>query len=469
MWRRGVLVLSIACCVSAQPSEVDRAFARAVQLYQGGDLDSAVREYRAVLALQPSRVDARSNLGAALAKLGRYQEAVDEYRQALTTAPPDAALHLRLNLALAYYKSFQLVQAVTELSKLHKEQPNETNVTLLLADCDLRLGEFKQAIALLAPLETSQPDNRAITYMLGMALIRDGQVAEGQKRVDLILRDGDSAESRLLLGTAMFMAHDYPAAVNGFARAIELNPKLPSVQSFYGQALLATGDADGAMHAFQQELATNPNDYDANFQLAEILTHRKQFKQAEPFLRRAALLRPGAALVAGSRAPAQPPTGVAIGTAAPNFSALEKYRGKKPVVVVFGSYTCPNFRHDVPALNGLYQKYAKAVAFELVYIREAHTDTQWQSTINERQGVDMHLAASLVEKQDHAGICVRKLNIAFPALVDGMDGNLEAAYDAWPSRVYLVGKDGRVLFNSRLGELSFEPAQLEAAIQSSLY
>ena len=35
-------------------------------------------------------------------------------------------------------------------------------------------------------------------------------------------------------------------AVRAFATAIELNPKLPSLQSFYGQALLRTGDADGA-------------------------------------------------------------------------------------------------------------------------------------------------------------------------------------------------------------------------------
>ena len=44
----------------------------------------------------------------------------------------------------------------------------------------------------------------------------------------------------------MFTAHDYPGAVREFAKAVSLNPKVPSLQSFYGQALLATGDADGA-------------------------------------------------------------------------------------------------------------------------------------------------------------------------------------------------------------------------------
>src|ERR1700736_1400691 len=317
--RRLALLVLATCTVWGQAN-----LTHAVELYRNGDLDGAVREYREILAADPNRVDGRSNLGAALAKLRRYQEAIEKYRQELNDAPPEAAAHLQLNLALAYYKSNQILQAAAELSRLHTEQPNETNATLLLADCDLRLGEFKQVVALLAPIETTQPGNRAITYMLGMALIRDGQVAEGQKRVDLILRNGESAEGRFLLATGMFMAHDFPGSVRALARAIELDPNLPSLQSFYGQALLATGDADGAVQAFRKELAANPNDYEANFQLAQILTHRKPFEQAAPYLKQAALLRPGRAVAAGSGAPAQP-SGIAIGTTAPPFAVLDRY------------------------------------------------------------------------------------------------------------------------------------------------
>ena len=93
-------------------------------------------------------------------------------------------------------------------------------------------------------------------------------------RVDRILGRGESAEGHLLLGAALFTAGNYPAAVKEFAKAEALNPDVPSLQSYYGQALLFTGDADGAMEAFRKELAANPNDFDANFQLASILAHR---------------------------------------------------------------------------------------------------------------------------------------------------------------------------------------------------
>jgi hypothetical protein len=74
----------------------------------------------------------------------------------------------------------------------------------------------------------------------------------------------------------------------------------------------------------------------------------------------------------------------------------------------------------------------------------------------------------LNEKLEHAALCLRKLDLPFPAVVDGMDGTAETAYQAWPSRLYLVGRDGKVAFQTRLGELDFQPAELRAAIREML-
>ena len=131
-----------------------------------------MREYQACIAAEPNRVEARSNLGAVLVKLGRYQEAIDQYQAALKIASADVAPRLRFNLALAYYKSFQIPEAAAEFETLHRAQPSDLNLALLLADCRLRTGEFQSAIDLLTPLESSQSDQPALDYVLGMALIR---------------------------------------------------------------------------------------------------------------------------------------------------------------------------------------------------------------------------------------------------------------------------------------------------------
>ncbi|MBI3208962.1 MAG: deiodinase [Candidatus Solibacter usitatus] len=116
----------------------------------------------------------------------------------------------------------------------------------------------------------------------------------------------------------------------------------------------------------------------------------------------------------------------------------------------------------------MYQKYRGKVEFLLVYIREAHATDGWQLPVNERQEVLLPIAKSQDEKEDHATACVRKLNIEFPAVVDNMDNTTELNYSAWPDRLYLVGKDGRITYKSGPGPQGFKPPELEAAIRKEL-
>src|SRR5260370_39493964 len=100
----------------------------------------------------------------------------------------------------------------------------------------------------------------------------------------------------------------------------------------------------------------------------------------------------------------------------------------KPTVLVFGSYSCPNFRTAAPVLNAMAQEYAGKAGFLLVYIREAHATDQWQSTINEREQIQLAPAASAEQKHEYAAMCQRKLHLQFPSAVDGLDNAAEKAY-----------------------------------------
>jgi tetratricopeptide (TPR) repeat protein len=275
---------------TSQAQVADRIFARALQLHQSGDLEGAIREYQAVLSINPSRIDARSNLGAAYARLGRYEEAIREYKQALLLDDQNAII--RFNLALAYYKAAYIAEAAEQLSQVIQAQPENKNAILLLADCNLQLGNYKEVIELLSPLEVKYGNDRAFAYMLGIALIHTGQVEKGQLWIDHILRDGDSAEAWVLMGTAHMMARDYASALKELERAMELNPKLPQVHSLYGQVLLKMGDRDRAIKAFQDELAIGPNDFAANLYLGVLLKQDQKNEQALAYLQRALMIRP---------------------------------------------------------------------------------------------------------------------------------------------------------------------------------
>ncbi len=84
---------------------------------------------------------------------------------------------------------------------------------------------------------------------------------------------------------------------------------------------------------------------------------------------------------------------------------------------------------------------------------------------NVKEGVLFASPRNEGERYAVAGTCVRKLGIKFPALIDGFDNRVEAAYTGWPDRLYLIAPGGRVLYKSKPGPFGFKPGDLAAAIR----
>ncbi len=164
---------------------------------------------------------------------------------------------------------------------------------LLLADCYLRMGREDDVIRVLEPEEQKYPDDLAIAYMLGTALIRQKRVDEGEVLVDRILRNGDSAEAHLMMGSAKMNVQDYAGARDEFAKAVALNPNLPEVHVLYAKALMFTGDSDMSAKEYKTELTVDPYNFDANLQLGAAARQEQDYEQAEKYFERAQETRPG--------------------------------------------------------------------------------------------------------------------------------------------------------------------------------
>jgi tetratricopeptide (TPR) repeat protein len=274
----------------------EELFAKGVALHQAGDTLGAISYYEALLKLQPGRVDALSNLGAALVKLGKYEDAVGRYREALAAEP--GLVGVRLNLGLAFYKAGRIDEAATQFEVVVKDAPRHPAATLLLADCRLRTGEPAKVVALLSPLEAELANDRLFSYLLGTAFIQENQLERGQAVIDRLFREGDSAEAHLLLGAQYMRRGDRLKALPELQKAVELNPRLPTVHSVYGRALMDNRDSEGAIRAFRKELEQNPNDFDANLFLGLLLRAEDRLDEAMAYLKRAGRLRPRDANVA---------------------------------------------------------------------------------------------------------------------------------------------------------------------------
>jgi hypothetical protein len=116
------------------------------------------------------------------------------------------------------------------------------------------------------------------------------------------------------------------------------------------------------------------------------------------------------------------------------------------------------------------------VQFLSIYIREAHPIDGWHfgwflKLILRMGGYRTHEAydpKTIEERRTMASQCEKTLKYGIYTYVDEMDNAVNNAYAAHPTRLYLVGLDGRVIYAGGLGPQGFKPDELKAAIDNYL-
>lgn len=130
------------------------------------------------------------------------------------------------------------------------------------------------------------------------------------------------------------------------------------------------------------------------------------------------------------------------------------------------------------SLRDLYAKYHDRVQFLVIYIREAHPKDGWWlgggvagqflKTMGYKAATDVYDPKTIKERRAVAGRCQVDLQYSIRTYVDGMNDAVSEAYAAMPTRLYLVGLDGRIVYAGGLGPFGFKPAELGAAIDKHL-
>lgn len=143
-----------------------------------------------------------------------------------------------------------------------------------------------------------------------------------------------------------------------------------------------------------------------------------------------------------------------------------------PVVLEFGSYTCPIFRDRHGAMEKLREKFSGRASFYTVYTLEAHpkgdaspyTGREWVTFPNESRGILYRQPVSEAERKDLAETARDALGMQTEILVDGMRNSVWRAYGGAPNAAYLIGADGKV----RTRQGWFNPRGMEKALAREL-
>ncbi len=108
------------------------------------------------------------------------------------------------------------------------------------------------------------------------------------------------------------------------------------------------------------------------------------------------------------------------------------------------------------------------MAFLLIYIREAHA-LDGERPVLRKGSPLVEEPLTLLERNTVAETCVADLGLDdFVTLVDDMENTVNQAYAGHPDRLYLVGRDGTLVFQGEPGPRGFDPDLLAQTIIETL-
>ena len=85
-----------------------------------------------------------------------------------------------------------------------------------------------------------------------------------------------------------------------------------------------------------------------------------------------------------------------------------------------------------------------------------------------KAALDVADPKTIDERRRVARDCQQTLQYGIRTYVDEMDDAVNKAYAAWPTRLFLIGLDGRVVYRGGLGPFDFHPYKLGNAIKTTL-
>jgi hypothetical protein len=114
----------------------------------------------------------------------------------------------------------------------------------------------------------------------------------------------------------------------------------------------------------------------------------------------------------------------------------------------------------------IHLRHRERASVVFVYVAEAHAVDEWQMQANLDEGVLVRQHVTLEDRIAAARQGVERLGLTMPVLVDGMDDAVSGAFAAWPERLYVADRGGRLAYVGGPGPFEFDPEAAERALEA---
>jgi eukaryotic-like serine/threonine-protein kinase len=242
--------------------------------------------------LNDNLAEVHITLGGVYLATGKYAESIAELKRAIALAPnSDDAYH---RLGTAYLESGQNTQAIEAFQKAVTLNPYYWANHNLLGNAYYQLGDYSRALAAFQQITVLEPDLDAGYENVGNVYLTQGKYQECIPYFQKALQIEPYYSTYSNLGFAYFSLKQYPESVEMFEKAVALNPNDTQANVNLADAYRWAGQKDKARETYQRaislgfkELQTNPQSAAIMAQIAMSYAKIGNAQDADTFIARA--------------------------------------------------------------------------------------------------------------------------------------------------------------------------------------
>ena len=93
-------------------------------------------------------------------------------------------------------------------------------------------------------------------------------------------------------------------------------------------------------------------------------------------------------------------------------------------------------------------------------MREAHPTDEWQMKSNVKDGVCYAQPKTLEQRVAIAQDFTKRYKFPLPFGIGDMGNAADAAYSAWPERLYVIDESGHIAYRGGMGPFNYNPKEL---------
>ncbi len=244
-----------------------------------GDPDSAIRILDLILKIDPNNILVLKEAAQLQVSNDKFSAAAEYYGR-LMKLQPDVR-DWRMWRAKTLTWSDRGREAIDIMRVLHREDPSDMELNIMLADLLLSLHEFAEAVPLLDLLINHDPKDdtlrvRKMNALMALKRFREAAAVAG----DLLTRYPEDTELILKQAVSYVAAGDFRDAVVPFQKYLALKPDDLEVRKQFAEDLMAAQMFPAAADQYQKILVAEPDNNEVRKKLANAYMAYESYAEA---------------------------------------------------------------------------------------------------------------------------------------------------------------------------------------------